>query len=619
MGGVMRVSTETNEHKQVEKAINGGGDNIQWYLDIAGVMLVVINAHQKVSVINKKSCEILGCEEEEVIGKDWFNTFVPKSIGDEAKAVFEKLMAGGEIERVEYCETPVLTKCGEERLIAWHNTVLTDKVGKIIGTICLGEDITERKQVEHSLNERVKELQCFYGIAEIRERSITLDEIYSGVLNLICAAWQYPDITCARLTINGKIFKTQNFRETQWQLSSCIEINRERAGEVMVCYLEERPKLNEGPFLREERLLLNTVAERLARTAEHLQAEEALRKSERLYRSLFQEANEGIFLHDLTGRMTMVNKSMAELTGYTLEELTNMNVSKWLSAPSFETIREIQRKQLEKETAVSGQRCQLEMVRKDGEKRTIEVATRLLTSRNSSPISQSIVRDITKEKQISENIRAYASKVVEAQEEERRRIARELHDETAQALLSLGMDIDSLIKTRGQLSKDIVKHLEELRNRTNDIFQGVRYLSQALRPNMLEGLGLLEALRCLTSDVADQYGITVHCEVLGTPRRLTPEIELTLFRIAQEALTNIGKHARATEALVQIEFSAGKVSLMITDNGRGFELPEETDDLAFSGKLGLMGMQERARLVDGNLTVHSQLGKGTTLTLEVLR
>ena len=616
----MRASTEMNERKQAEKAIKGEGDNIQRYLDIAGVMLVIVNAHQKVSFINKRGCEILGWEEAEIIGKNWFNTFIPKRIKDEAKAVFEKLMAEGEIDGVEYRETPVLTKCGEERLIAWRNTVLADKVGKIIGTIYLGEDITEHKKLEHSLNERVKELQCLHGIAEIREKSdITSDEIYSEVLNLICAAWQYPDITCARITINNKSFKTQDFRETKWRLSSCIEVDGERAGEMMVCYLEERPELDEGPFLREERLLLNTVAERLGRIAERLQIEEAVQNSERLYRSLFQEANEGIFLHDVAGNVTMANRAIAELTGYTVDELTNMNVSKWLSAPSFETITEIQKNQLDGKAAAIGQRYQLQMIRKDGEKRTIEVATRLLTSRNSSPISQSIVRDITKEKQISENIRAYANKVVEAQEEERRRIARELHDETAQALVSLGMDIDSLIKTKWQLSEDIVKHLEELRNRINDIFQGVRYLSRALRPPMLEELGLLEALRCLSSDVADQYGITVHCKVLGTPRRLTPETELMLFRIAQEALSNVGKHARATEALVQIEFSVERVKLLISDNGQGFELPQGTDVAAFSGKMGLLGMQERARLVDGTLKVQSGLGKGTTLTLEVLR
>ena len=166
----------------------------------------------------------------------------------------------------------------------------------------------------------------------------------------------------------------------------------------MVCYLEERPELDEGPFLGEERLLLNTVAERLGRIAERLQIEEAVQNSERLYRSLFQEANEGIFLHDVAGNVTMANRAIAELTGYTVDELTNMNVSKWLSAPSFETITEIQKNQLDGKAAAIGQRYQLQMIRKDGEKRTIEVATRLLTSRNSSPISQSIVRDITKEK-----------------------------------------------------------------------------------------------------------------------------------------------------------------------------------------------------------------------------
>ena len=117
-----------------------------------------------------------------------------------------------------------------------------------------------------------------------------------------------------------------------------------------------------------------------------------------------------------------------------------------------------------------------------------------------------------------------------------------------------------------------MSHLEELRGRTNDIFQGVRYMSQALRPPILEELGLSEAIRWLARDTDDQYGINTHCDIQGTPRGLTPEIELTLFRIAQEALTNVGKHALATKSIVQLDFNSEKVKLTISDNGRGFEL-----------------------------------------------
>jgi len=130
--------------KQAEEALHQERNKAQKYLDVAGVMLVAIDANQKVSLINKKGCEILGCKEEEIIGQNWFDKFLPERVRDEVIAAFEKLMAG-EIEPVEYFENPVLTRTGGETFIAWHNAVLTDAAGNIVGVLCSGEDITERQ------------------------------------------------------------------------------------------------------------------------------------------------------------------------------------------------------------------------------------------------------------------------------------------------------------------------------------------------------------------------------------------------------------------------------------------------------------------------------------------
>ncbi len=129
------------EYLRIEK------DKSQKYLDIAGVMLVVLNTDGKVSLINKKGCDILGYNEKEILGKDWFNNFIPESIRNKVKTVFKEII-NGNIEPVEYFENPVLTSSGEERIIAWHNTLVQDKAGKIIGTLSSGEDITEKKNLE---------------------------------------------------------------------------------------------------------------------------------------------------------------------------------------------------------------------------------------------------------------------------------------------------------------------------------------------------------------------------------------------------------------------------------------------------------------------------------------
>ena len=152
-----QLKQDITERKRAEEALREERDKAQKYLDVAEVMFVIIGADQKITLVNNKCCGILGYkeeeeEEEEIIGKNWFDNFIPERIKDEVKTVFQKLMAG-EIEADEYFENPVLTKSGEERIIAWHNTVLKDKAGNILGTLSSGEDITERKKAEEALRE----------------------------------------------------------------------------------------------------------------------------------------------------------------------------------------------------------------------------------------------------------------------------------------------------------------------------------------------------------------------------------------------------------------------------------------------------------------------------------
>ena len=216
-----------------------------------------------------------------------------------------------------------------------------------------------------------------------------------------------------------------------------------------------------------------------------------------------------------------------------------------------------------------------------------------------------------------ENLRSYANQAIVAQEEERKRIALELHDETAQALASLGMDIGSLAKNKKLSSMQIYGSLETLRTKTEAILEGVRALSKALRPSMLEEFGLLASLKGLVNELVEQQQIKVRFDVEGTSRRLSPDAEITTYRVAQEAFSNVKKHAAASECSLVMRYSPRKVVLEIRDNGRGFAIPEPSYNLAYSGKLGLVGMQERAKLIGGKLNIKSRPGKGTVVRLEL--
>jgi signal transduction histidine kinase len=219
-------------------------------------------------------------------------------------------------------------------------------------------------------------------------------------------------------------------------------------------------------------------------------------------------------------------------------------------------------------------------------------------------------------RRMQENLRFYLHQVTKAQEEERKRISHELHDETIQALVALSRQLDTIASGDKGLPEEYRRQLEEIWQQTNDIIKEVRRLSQDLRPAALDSLGLLPALEWLASEATSYSGIETKVKVRGEQRRLPEEMELVLFRVTQEALRNVWRHSQASKAEIKVEFELGITRITVSDNGKGFSLPDKIDGLARDGKLGLAGMKERAQLIGGTLTVQSSPGKGTSITIE---
>lgn len=347
---------------------------------------------------------------------------------------------------------------------------------------------------------------------------------------------------------------------------------------------------------------------------ERLTAQQAL-ASERRYREIFENANDAIWIHDLEGKIISANGAAAKLTGYSLEELIGMPVRSFLVQESLELAGQIRRKLFQRETVE--QPYEQRMIKRDGTEAILMLTTNLIMEEGKPKGFQHIARDVTIEKRMQDNLRFYLSQIVKAQEEERRRIARELHDDTAQTLYGLCRQIDNFMGERGGLTAKEARFLTELRQQIEIALQGVRSYSQDLRPPMLDDLGLLSSLRWLAGEMEKEYQIKVDLKVSGAERRFGPDEELVIFRAIQEALRNVGRHAQATRAEVAIEFSEGKTKVSIVDNGNGFQLPAQLADLTRAGKLGLAGIEERVRLLGGNLSLQSQLGKGTTVVVEV--
>lgn len=214
-----------------------------------------------------------------------------------------------------------------------------------------------------------------------------------------------------------------------------------------------------------------------------------------------------------------------------------------------------------------------------------------------------------------EGLHDYIGAITSAQEEERTRLARELHDDTIQAVIAL--------KQRVQLAQKLVKDqngrqsLKELETLAEQTVENLRRLTRALRPIYLEDLGLVTALEMLAREISQNNHLAVDFQKTGSERRLAREVELSLYRIAQEALTNVVKHSKATHADLTIGFDNSEISLVVMDNGDGFIAPNSPTEFAPNGHFGLLGIHERADLIGARLEIESALGKGTRLNVRL--
>ena len=346
---------------------------------------------------------------------------------------------------------------------------------------------------------------------------------------------------------------------------------------------------------------------------------EQLRQSDEDYRGLFENAQESIFVHSLDGKIMAANRACERLTGYTRAEMASMDIGRFLSGQDLKSAKEIVNRQLGGEAIESP--FELRLSKRDGTEAIVELMPSLII-RGDQPVGvQAILRDVTEQRRMQENLRFYLSEVLKAQESERLRIARELHDDTAQALSGLSrrldMLVDTLASTKNELPPEIPKSVEELREQSDTILEGVRRFSRDLRPPVLADLGVLPAVKWLATALEEQQRIATNIRVLGEQHRLPTDVELALFRIAQETLNNVAKHADASAVDITVDFRGAKITMTIADNGKGFEVRPSTTDLGASGKLGIIGMQERARLLGGTLVVDSQPGAGTSVTVTV--
>ncbi len=339
------------------------------------------------------------------------------------------------------------------------------------------------------------------------------------------------------------------------------------------------------------------------------EAEEAARRmSEAKYRGLFDGAAEAILLLDPQGAILEANAAAAELFERPPADLRTQNVVALIGSQQAERLLGCV---TPGGMATGGE---LPLRSRPHDLRWLEPVCTRLTSDSDSGIAltQAIFHDVTDRHERQRGLERYAQQVLRAQEEERRRIAREVHDGSLQSMVLLLRRMDVLDEPgEGAVSPAIRAHMRELRDSAEAVADELRRVIRDLRPSILDDLGLVPAVRRLLNDLERRGNASGRLAVLGVERRLPPEVELCLFRIAQEALHNVEHHAFASHVTATLAYRDEEVCLTVADDGVGFQVTTPTISLASTGRFGIVGMQERVGLLGGKFRIASTPGRGT--------
>jgi PAS domain S-box-containing protein len=532
--------------------------------------------------------QVVGLSMLSIIAPEWRETFM---------AMHERVCRGDSV----VAEFEVVGLTGVRRWMETHAAPLRNKDAKVIGQLAITLDITDRKRADESLklfrNLIDQSSDAIEVIDPITFRFVDCNE--SAHRSLGYSREEFLSLTIFDIdplaTPSSIARSSEEMKESGSATFESVHCRKDGA----TFPVEINVKLVE----LEKSYRLAVVRDITGRK----RVQEALRASEERYRELFENANDAIYVHDLSGRYVSLNRAAEKLSGYSRDEIIGKHFSNFVAPKDLKHVR----KNLCKKLDVEGETTyEIDLVTKDRRRVPVEVVSRLIYE-NGQPVGvQGTARDMTERKRAQEALQIYSRRLIEAQEAERQNLARELHDEIGQVLTAVRINLQTV--QNAFPTEACLPRVEESIVIVDEALARIGELSLELRPSLLDDLGLAAALRWYVDRYGQRTGIVA--EVLNgfeERGRLPRDLETECFRIAQEALTNVARHAQATRVSVQVEGDQEKLVLTITDNGTGFDTDNLLTTASSASTLGLRGMKERALAMNGHIEIESSPGKGT--------
>jgi len=345
-----------------------------------------------------------------------------------------------------------------------------------------------------------------------------------------------------------------------------------------------------------------------------------LTQSEESCRDLIENSSEIIYRTDKKRFFVDTNKTMLDKLGFLSEELLGMKIDNIVPDNECEKVINHIRKVINK----GSDSIETMFLSKKGEIIYVEINANAMYAADGNFVStRAFVRDITEKKKAvaaekhGRELRLLTSHIISIQEKERRRISRELHDEAGQALTAMKINVEMMEKEIPESTVSVRKRLADTKQLLAHTLQEIRTLAFELRPSLLDHFGVQAAIREYSKSYSERTNIDV--QVLGENivGRFPPDIDILLYRCAQEALTNVVKHSKATHVTIEIVQEEREIHMMVKDNGNGFDVKETFEANNNGASIGLFGMKERVALLNGSLKIHSEINKGSELEILV--